>query len=83
MGSRRRKTVAAYERRVESLDGTRRGFIDLFWPGTLIVGQISGGLDLNRAQGQALDYFGRLPENQKPRYVLICNFQGGDCSTAT
>ena len=37
-----RRSVAAYEKRVERLDG-RPGYIDLFWPGTLIVEQKSAG----------------------------------------
>ncbi|GAA4809239.1 N-6 DNA methylase [Sphingosinicella ginsenosidimutans] len=71
----RRRTVASYERRVESIDANRRGFIDLFWPGTLIIEQKSGGRDLLKAQGQALEYFDWLPDNQKPRYILTCDFQ--------
>ncbi|TPG40295.1 class I SAM-dependent DNA methyltransferase [Sphingomonas koreensis] len=71
----RRRTVASYERRVESIDANRRGFIDLFWPGILIVEQKSGGRDLLKAQGQALEYFDWLPDNQKPRYILTCDFQ--------
>ena len=39
----RRKQVASYEKRVESLDSRRRGFIDLFWPGTLMVEQRARG----------------------------------------
>ena len=51
----RRKQVAVYEQRVKLLSD-RHGFIDLFWPGTLLVEQKSGRLDLGKAQGQALDY---------------------------
>lgn len=71
----KRRAVATYERRVESLDANRRGFIDLFWPGTLIVEQKSGGRDLLKAQGQALEYFDWLPEKDQPRYILTCDFQ--------
>lgn len=71
----RRRTVATYERRVDSLDSNRRGFIDLFWPGTLIVGQKSGGRDLLKAGAQAMEYFDWLPANQQPRYILTCDFQ--------
>lgn len=52
----KRRTVATYEKRVHSIDANRRGFIDLFWPGTLIVEQKSGGRDLLKAEAQALDY---------------------------
>ena len=70
-----RKQVAAYEQRVRNLPGDKQGFIDLFWPGTLIVEQKSAGLDLKRASDQALDYFDWLPEDQRPRYILTCDFQ--------
>lgn len=71
----RRRQVASFERRVQSDDRLRGGFIDLFWPGTLIAEHKSAGLDLTTATGQALDYFDWLPENQKPRYILTCDFQ--------
>ena len=71
-----RKDVAVYEQRVRSLDpGRTGGFIDLFWPGTLIVEQKSVGRDLDRAMAQALDYYGWLPENQRPRHMMVCDFQ--------
>ena len=70
-----RRQVANYEQRVRNLPGDKRGFIDLFWPGTLIVEQKSAGLDLKRASDQALDYYDWLPEAQRPRYILTCDFQ--------
>ena len=33
----KRRTVASYEKRVQTLDKSRAGFIDLFWPGQLLV----------------------------------------------
>lgn len=71
----RRQQVATYEQRVRNLPGDKRGFIDLFWPGTLIVEQKSAGLDLKKASNQALDYYDWLPEVQQPRYILTCDFQ--------
>ena len=71
-----RKQVAVYEQRVRALDTARTsGFIDLFWPGTLIVEQKSSGRDLTRAMSQALDYYDWLPEAQRPRYMMVCDFQ--------
>jgi hypothetical protein len=70
-----RVQVATYEKRVEALDARRRGFIDLFWPGTLIVEQKSRGRDLQAALVQALDYVDWLPEAQRPRHVLVSDFQ--------
>lgn len=70
----RRKQVAIYEQRVKLLNN-RHGFIDLFWPGTLLVEQKSSNLDLARAQGQALDYVEGVHPTEQPRWVLTCDFQ--------
>jgi hypothetical protein len=71
----KRRQVSSYEHRVHSLDANKRGFIDLFWPGTLIVEQKSAGKDLFKAGLQALDYFDWVPERDQPRYLLTCDFQ--------
>ncbi len=70
----RRETVARYEERVRKLDDTT-GYIDLFWPGHLIVEQKSVGRDLAAAREQAGDYFDALDEKEKPRYTLVSDFQ--------
>ena len=70
----RRESVARYEERVEKLDDTS-GFIDLFWPGVLIVEQKSAGRDLSAAYEQAGGYFDALPERERPRYILVSDFQ--------
>jgi hypothetical protein len=70
----RRRTVARYEEHVRKLDD-RRGFIDLFWPGVLIVEQKSAGRDLDKAYGQAGEYFDALAERERPRYILVSDFQ--------
>ncbi len=70
----RRRTVARYEEHVRRLDDTS-GFIDLFWPGVLLVEQKSAGRNLSRAREQAGAYFDALPERDRPRYRLLCDFQ--------
>ena len=70
----RRRSVARYEEHVAWLDN-RSGFIDLFWPGVLIVEQKSAGRDLGKAYGQAGEYFDALPERDRPRYILVSDFQ--------
>ena len=70
----KRRTVARYEEHVKKLDD-RSGFIDLFWPGVLVVEQKSAGRDLQRAYGQAGEYVDALSESQRPRYVLVSDFQ--------
>ena len=70
----RRRSVARYEEHVRKLDN-RLGFIDLFWPGVLIVEQKSAGRDLTAAYGQAGEYFDSLKEKDRPRYILVSDFQ--------
>ena len=70
----RRRTVARYEEHVRRLDDTS-GFIDLFWPGVLLVEQKSAGGDLVAASQQAGSYFDALPERDRPRYQLLCDFR--------
>ena len=70
----RRRSVARYEEHVAKVDN-RSGFIDLFWPGVLIVEQKSAGRDLGKAYGQAGEYFDALPERDRPRYILVSDFQ--------
>ncbi len=69
-----RRIVARYEEHVKKLDD-RSGFIDLFWPRVLLVEQKSAGRDLARAYGQAGEYFDALPERERPRYILVSDFQ--------
>ena len=70
----KRRTVARYEEHVQRLDNSR-GFIDLFWPGVLLVEQKSAGVNLATARKQAGTYFDALPERDRPRYQLLCDFQ--------
>ena len=71
----RRRSVARYEEHVAKLDN-RSGFIDLFWPGVLIVGRTEERRrDLAEAYGQAGEYFDALPERDRPRYILLSDFQ--------
>ena len=70
----KRSSVARYEEHVKKLDN-RSGFIDLFWPGVLLVEHKSAGRDLTKAYGQAGAYFDALPEQERPRYILVSDFQ--------
>ena len=70
----RRRNVARYEAHVAKLDN-RSGFIDLFWPGVLIVEQKSAGRDLRKAYEQAGEYFDALPQRERPRYILVSDFR--------
>ena len=70
----KRRQVADYERRVKLLDN-KQGFIDLFWPRTLLVEQKSATLDLKKAETQALDYLVGIHPTEQPRFILTCDFQ--------
>ncbi len=70
----KRRSVALYQKKVERL-GQNRGFIDLFWPGTLLVEHKSAGKDLDAAFTQATDYFDGLKEEEKPRYVIVTDYR--------
>jgi hypothetical protein len=70
----RRRRVATFEERVKLLDD-KSGFIDLFWPGTLLVEQKSAGRSLEAAYAQALAYGDGLKPEQFPRYILLSDFQ--------
>lgn len=78
------KRVATFEHAVKKYGGNGRdgadsnlknGYVDLFWPGILLVEMKSSGKDLNRAYDQAIDYFSGIKERDIPRYVLVCDFQ--------
>ncbi len=69
--------VKKYSRpdRADTAADTRYGYVDLFWPGILLVEMKSSGKDLDRAYDQAMDYFTGIAERDIPRYVLVCDFQ--------
>lgn len=69
-----RRRVATFEKQVAKA-GAKQGFIDLFWPGLLIVEHKSIGRDLDRAFTQAMDYFPGLKDHELPRYVIVSDFQ--------
>lgn len=69
-----RRRVATYEEPVKLL-GDKRGFIDLFWKGNLLIEQKSKGRSLVKAKAQALEYFPGLKDKELPRYLLLSDFQ--------
>jgi hypothetical protein len=73
-----RRTVAAFEEPVHRLTGTT-GFIDLFWPGKLLVEHKSAGHSLDAAESQAFAYIRDLldagRQDEIPRYVLLSDFR--------
>jgi N-6 DNA Methylase len=69
-----RRRLASFEYGVK-LPENKRGFLDLFWKGKLLIEQKSKGRDLKPARKQALEYFPGLKEDDLPRYILLSNFQ--------
>ena len=69
-----RRNVALYEKHVTKFAG-KGGFIDLFWPSVLLVEQKSAGRSLASAYDQAGDYFDALEQRERPRYILVSDFQ--------
>lgn len=71
------KSVAVFERAVENLKG-HYSFLDLFWPGVLLVEHKSRGASLDKAESQAFAYLADLARegqhDQLPRYVILCDF---------
>ena len=67
------RRVATFEEPVKLL-GEKRGYIDLFWKGMLLVEQKSAGRDLVKAKAQALNYFPGLKNDELPRYILVSDF---------
>lgn len=68
-----RRRVASFEEPVKRL-GDKKGSIDLFWKGNLIVEHKSKGENLDTAYTQALDYFPGIKEQELPKYVLVSDF---------
>ena len=71
------KRVATFEHAVKKLKGIKArfdGFVDLFWPGMLLVEQKSRGKNLDVALTQALSYFPGLAERDLPQIIIVCDF---------
>ncbi len=74
----RRRVVATFERPLKNVRG-KYSFIDLFWPGTLLVEHKSKGASLARAESQAFEYIQDLVregrQDEAPRWVIVSDFQ--------
>ena len=67
------KRVATFELNVKKLGGAQ-GFVDLFWPGVLLVEHKTRGKSLDDAVDQAIGYLHNLPERDLPQLVVVCDF---------
>ena len=66
--------VASFEKYVKKLNN-KKGFIDLFMPGLMLVEQKSKGGNLIDALDQGIDYFEGLRDHELPKYLLLSDFQ--------
>ena len=73
----RRRVVASFEEPVKRISGDY-GYIDLFWPGIVLIEHKSFGKDLGKAESQAFRYLQDLARdgrmNEIPRYVIVSDF---------
>ena len=72
-----RRAVASFEEPVRKLSGDY-GYIDLFWPGNVLVEHKSRGQDLGKAESQAFRYIRDLAGEGRykeiPHYVIVSDF---------
>lgn len=71
------KRVASFEHAVKKLPGAKArtdGFVDLFWPGMLLVEHKSRGKDLDKALDQAMAYLPGIAERDLPQVIVVCDF---------
>jgi predicted RNA methylase len=73
----RRRVVASFEEPVKRISGDY-GFIDLFWPGVVLIEHKSAGANLGKAESQAFRYIHDLVREGRtkeiPRYVIVSDF---------
>lgn len=72
-----RRAVASFEEPVRGLSGDY-GWIDLLWPGIVLVEHKSRGKDLGKAESQAFRYIQDLAREHRdkdiPRYIIVSDF---------
>ena len=68
------RRVASFEHAVDKYGG-KKGYVDLFWPGQMLVEQKSAGRPLEPAFDQAMGYFPGIAERDLPHTLVVCDFQ--------
>lgn len=66
-----------FEREARRASTSNHGWVDVFWPGVLLVEQKSVNKALEAASVQADDYLsgGSISDHEWPKYVIACNFK--------
>jgi hypothetical protein len=69
------RRAATFERRVHP-DTDTNGYIDMLWPGRILVEMKSRGRSLDRAYTQACDYaFAIRSDADLPEFIMVCDFE--------
>jgi hypothetical protein len=68
------RKVSNFEHRVKKLDD-HEGYIDLFWPQTILIEMKSRGKDLDKAYYQAREYLKAIRQEELPKYILVSDFE--------
>lgn len=64
--------LKAFEHRLK--DDKSQKYVDAFIPKLVMIEQKSRGIDLNKAYNQVSKYYARLSAADKPRYIVLSNF---------
>ena len=64
--------LKAFEHRLK--DDKSQKYVDAFIPKLVMIEQKSRGIDLNKAYNQVSKYYERLSAADKPRYIVLSNF---------
>lgn len=68
------RKVSNFEHRVKKLDD-HEGYIDLFWPQTILIEMKSKGKNLDKAYLQAREYLKAIRQEELPKYILVSDFE--------
>ncbi|MEO0018614.1 MAG: hypothetical protein RLZZ522_1897, partial [Verrucomicrobiota bacterium] len=73
----KRRAVSSFEEPVRKLSGNW-GYIDLFWPGRVLIEHKSAGQCLDRAHAQGMEYVRGLidsgRQSEVPRWLIVSDF---------
>lgn len=64
-----------FEYPVRSTSTNNVGFVDVLWPGIVLVEHKSQGQELDKAEKQARDYVISLEANKRPPIIIVSDFQ--------
>lgn len=69
------RSVGSFEEGVRIYGNAGVAKMDFFAPGRFLIEQKSRGKSLDVAYLQAMQYFGALPEEKRPRYIIVSDFE--------